>query len=480
MKLRTLSILLALLMLFSSVSCSDNSTPSDSDSANANDAGTVTETAEQEKAQQIIDNLPADLDFGGESIQIIAEEGGNGPLTEKSLFVEEDTGDVVDSAVFNRNIKVADRLNITLEDAIIEKGNAVPQLIRTAATADSDEYDIIGLYQYTGAGFCSEGLIYDLTNLDYLDLEAEYWGVDYINDMSFKGMKFWATGDLALRYTGGMYVSYINQTIWNNHFTGTNVYDVAFDGKWTLDYVYGCTETVYTDTNGNAERDSEDIYGLILSFQDPIDGFAAGSKVNFSEFNSDGIPVLTLANERTYAFYEKMYQLTNNNTGMFVTPEDDSYTIMTMFAAERGLMTMNKLFLSEIYLRDMNSGFAVLPVPKLDESQEHYNTRLHDGVTIFGIPITNKNTAASSATLEAMAAESYLTVAPAYYDVALKTKYTRDSESGKMIDLVRENISADFVSIYSKSIKDIAWIFRTNLGGGRESVSSTFARMSQY
>lgn len=38
----------------------------------------------------------------------------------------------------------------------------------------------------------------------------------------------------------------------------------------------------------------------------------------------------------------------------------------------------------------MEQEFRIVPVPKLNEEQEHYNTMLHDGVTLFGIPITNQ------------------------------------------------------------------------------------------
>ena len=45
------------------------------------------------------------MDFGGQEVRFIVEEGA-GNLSERSIYVEEDTGDVVDSAVFNRNLIV--------------------------------------------------------------------------------------------------------------------------------------------------------------------------------------------------------------------------------------------------------------------------------------------------------------------------------------------------------------------------------------
>jgi len=38
--------------------------------------------------------------------------------------------------------------------------------------------------------------------------------------------------------------------------------------------------------------------------------------------------------------------------------------------------------------------------------------------------------------LEALQSESAKTVRPAYYDIALKTKYTRDDDSVEMLDLI--------------------------------------------
>ena len=43
--------------------------------------------------------------------------------------------------------------------------------------------------------------------------------------------------------------------------------------------------------------------------------------------------------------------------------------------------------------------------------------------------------------LEAMAAESYRIVMPAYYDVVLTTKLTRDNDSEAMIDIIKNSRS---------------------------------------
>ena len=62
---------------------------------------------------------------------------------------------------------------------------------------------------------------------------------------------------------------------------------------------------------------------------------------------------------------------------------------------------------------------------------------------MFGIPVTNTKMDMTGMLLEALAAESYRTVTPIYYEMALKIKYVRDDISAIMIDLVREGVTAD-------------------------------------
>jgi hypothetical protein len=199
----------------------------------------------------------------------------------------------------------------------------------------------------------------------------------------------------------------------------------------------------------------------------------AGLLVEFGNIDENGNPYISLNNERTYTAYDKLYQLTYNNPGFLNTATDDSIYLMTKYNEGKFMMVVNKLYQSAIYLREMEDDFKIIPIPKFDEAQEKYNTRIHDSVTIFGMPITAVGQAdAVSATLEAMASESYKLVSPAYYETALKVKFTRDSDSARMIDLIRSNISTDFVTLYSYQLSNINHFFRDNIGGGNSNISA--------
>ena len=78
------------------------------------------------------------------------------------------------------------------------------------------------------------------------------------------------------------------------------------------------------------------------------------------------------------------------------------------------------------------------------------------------------------AVLEAMASESYRTVTPAYYEVALKNKYAKDPASWDMLDIVTENLYIDPGVLYTKNIESVHQKFRTIIGDQLNGASTRF------
>ena len=100
----------------------------------------------------------------------------------------------------------------------------------------------------------------------------------------------------------------------------------------------------------------------------------------------------------------------------------------------------------------MEQDFGILPMTKYDVSQEEYYTHATAHTSAIGIPIvkTSEGAEYTSVIMEAMAAEGFKQVRPIVYDVALKSKYTRDEESFEMVDIVIRGRTADFAEIYDQ------------------------------
>ena len=73
-----------------------------------------------------------------------------------------------------------------------------------------------------------------------------------------------------------------------------------------------------------------------------------------------------------------------------------------------------------------------------------------------------------------MAAESYKSVVPAYYDVVLKTKSSRDEDSARMIDLIRDTVKIDFGYIHSTALEGAGHLFVNQVRNYTSTIASAF------
>lgn len=85
--------------------------------------------------------------------------------------------------------------------------------------------------------------------------------------------------------------------------------------------------------------------------------------------------------------------------------------------------------------------FGIVPLPKFDENQDNYYTLNTSGFMI--VPATAASIDMIGMTTELLGCENRKTVMPAFYDLVLQQKVSRDSDSEKMLDLIFTN------SVYS-------------------------------
>ena len=461
---RIITALLAISMIFTVfclASCADKQNTNDTNDTNK-DTGDI-----------YLDNIPEDVNFADEddslrTVTFVYTEGANGTYTGRSIKVEEITGDSVDAKLYERNQTVEARFGIIIES--IMAGPAISNLqsnISAVLQAGDPDYDVIAGYQYFDLDIATLGYVLDINTLDeygadYIDIEQDYWATDYIKNMHYGDPIYWLSGDLSLRFVGGQYCTFVNSRIYDSILKDRygSIYDIVKEGKWTLDMLNEMASLCFRDMNSNDKADEADELGLVIEVgQDMSDGVAVGAGVTWSVRNPDGTISVTLGGERTIEFAPKYYQICNSE--YFYRPAtSDSVNQMTVFKNGNVAFTINKLYQSEVYLREMDDNFYIVPTPKFNEAQPSHYTGLHDGNTIFGITYCSDAIPAAAVALEAMAAESLRIVTPEFYDFALKFKYTRDDEASEMIDLIKECAYSDFVFVWGSSLNNITHFFR--------------------
>ena len=125
------------------------------------------------------------------------------------------------------------------------------------------------------------------------------------------------------------------------------------------------------------------------------------------------------------------------------------------------MVFMSGYFYSASLLKDMAADYGIIPYPKFDEGIESYGALAHDSAQLVSVVVSCKNVDMVSAVLEALAAENYRTVTPAYYEIALKTKYVRDDISGQIIDLIHDSSTTDFAYVFNNSLGKVGHTMRS-------------------
>ncbi len=456
-------LLLSALVTGVTVSCADS-----------NEGKKTEPVVSGDSAGDVTDDLPANLNFGGQDIKIICADE---EITLLSFEADEEDEEIVPSAIYQRNLAIEKRLGVNIEVVQAVDHGSVASEAQLVIQAGGDDYDIVGGYQYFSVGLALGGHLYnlkgaDITDIGYLNFDKPYWSSQFMDNIALDGAAYWATGDVSLRYTSGMYCTFVNTQLYNELQFEKNIYDIARDGEWTLDLLNTMSSKAWDDLNGDQEPNDGDQFGFATGAYDLLDGLAVGCGVTFSTMY-DGEIVITLGNNTSLTFAKKLADLTALDSTHVAAVTEQEWC-PDNFAAGNVLFLVDKIMTAEYNFGEMEN-YAIIPSPKLDANQPTYLTTLHDGITILGIPssIPANKLPGICATMEAMASASYNDVTPKYYESALKVKYTRDEVSGEMIDLIRENVTTDFAFAYSHEVNDIAWYFRNNYNGGESLLNRT-------
>lgn len=470
--LRSLSILLAALFVSGAAILSACSDQADTGSeAGMTTAETAAVTEEEIKRENTPDDLPDDLNYEGAAVNILARTK-NWFLYE--MTVEDLNGEVVNDAVFNRNSMVSERLNIDLT-YVLEAD--VTSMANKTILAGSEDFDIVAGSAVEIVQYGAKGQYYNLLgeNVPYLNLEMPWWAQYYTQQANIGGKVFFVTGDLALSLRQLAFVTFFNKQMVTDY-NLENPYDLVATGKWTIDKQAEMSKTIYTDVNGDSKADYGDIYGFGVGDMINFDVYWSAFDMTLVKRDENQVPYLDVDMDKMQSAVEKIYDLFYNNTGvlcMVQTLNDgEQDDLAKKFTAHELAFTTLRLMACDI-LRAMENDYGIIPCPKWNEAQDNYYTFVHDQYSVFGIPVTVKDTGMVSAALEALAAQSYRTVTPAYYDIALNGKYLRDQESSTMLDLSLVNVKIDFSWIYTTNMSNAAQDTFRYLMRGKKSADFT-------
>lgn len=448
---RIFIIFLAVIMIAGTVACAKGGTAPDTTSATETNSKTAAEIDYEnlsllERLQidynAVDDELP-DADYGGYSFRIHTT-GKSGDI----LGDPDNTAEVVGDAVYKRRVEIEERFNVKIEEYTVdynEDYGTYVKLMNSIFLSQEDAFDLMTVWNTTAGTFTKQNFLTDLSQIGTIDFEKPWFFKKAIDGLSYKNHAF-VSVDLMQVIYGSLTCVFFNKQIAADMNAG-NLYDKVRSGDWTLGYMQTLIKDMWVDINGNGTVDRDaDQFGLNAPIAQFSFSFMPALDVMIVSKDQDDVPYLTASenSERITEVYTNVRDFFNNTDS--VTYDDWGKEV---FIGGRSL------FLTEFVgtvseLRDTKFEYGILPCFKYDEEQPDYYTGFLPAPS--AIPATCTDTERSGTILSAYAAGGYKRVSVAYFETAVKTKYTTDEESAEMLDIIASNVVSDGTVMFTDAL----------------------------
>ncbi len=469
---RILSLLLTALMLTSAVSCGADQ------SETSNKTESASGSASSETSIEYLDELPNNLDFGGTDIRFLSVSG-NGEFYVD--LEEDDIADPVVEAVWKRNNLLTERINVNIVQPVQISKDDLNSTVQNSVAAGSDDYDILNVYARFNMEIAAQGLVKNLDTINYLDFTKNYWNDNYITNLSYNNIHYWAGGDISTNYMTNARAIFANLNLWKQRFPSDSLYDIVMNGNWTLDEFATRIQDTYIDTNGDGIRDVTDTYGFMSDTgAGTTNCLMFGAGMAFTKYEEEGVPALDIPSEHNLAVFDYYHDFLFNNQNVFYDEAIMDVGEGALFAQGKALFVNAQVGWIDDNVRNMEDDFYLIPAPKYDTLQEEYRVTQQDGFNLIGVPVTAQaeKLDAIGASLEGMSSMASTLIFPAYYETTLKDKYSRNPEAQDLIDLIHDSIIADFCLGWCDSVgymgNSTLQIFAKNIQ--RESITSVLEK----
>ncbi|MBQ8849801.1 MAG: extracellular solute-binding protein [Clostridia bacterium] len=455
--------LCALMLLSVLVACNQDNTDSTDSESESNEVTDVVETTDTEKVYEtdengyVMDDLP-DTTYNGEKVRVLGWKG-----SERYTLPEDSGGGNVQlySKIYFNKLSVEARLDIQLDVTYIaatgnDPGAVVRNAFVTEVKSGAGDYDLIQTYSLYPAVLAQQGLLVNINNLKYPNLEMPWWP-DAISEWEqYDGLYFVANNSSALAIRS-MFVMFS----YTEMIVGSGLKDpveLVLEGKWTVEKMMEYAKNFH----GDAIAKPGEVYGFVVDDHSRTDALYYGAGFHQTLNNDKGVAEMTW-NDASYR--TRVIDYLDPLITFFKLEEVEiaDNTASLMYNKKTALMLASMGNVDGL----TDNSYAPIPIPKIDEEGE-YCTMQNNGYDMWCIPKTTDNAELSGVVLEAIASSEYRNVAPFYYDTVLKDRYSQDANGVKVFEILRDAVVYDFGRLCQFTMTNpIEYIWRRNFVTGK-------------
>lgn len=440
----------ALIIVTSVVSCSET-TVQDEKTPNAAEDSTVVENVEVEAditVTDIVANRYADTNLNGYEYKVLAIStdkhfytGVQAGINE--VYAEEYNGDLINDAIFSRNLKTEETLNVVITPVWGGDTGDIQSQLHKDVLAGSHDYDtVINRMDYLGTSMTNGDLL-NIKNISTIDTSDSWWDKNIVDAFTlFGGQKlYWISGDINIFDDFAVEVIFFNKSICDD--CGLEYpYSSVIEGTWTIEKFYQMAKQAERDVDGDGRLViSKDIVGHAES-NDHIKHWIYAMGEKSLDIAEDGSLEVMNLTERQIQAVDTLYK--------YMVEGEMTYTGSPAIFSEGHELFQGDMLGPINTFREMEQEFGVVPMPKMNEEQEHYGEYVSNGwTTAYGFPMTNTDAETTGIVFDALCGFSTDTLRVALYDVLFAAKLVRDAESVQMLDIIFDSKSYDWAVDFS-------------------------------
>jgi hypothetical protein len=441
MKLKRIINFFAVLFIVVSLlsSCGGASDTVTNDTTSTDEVGVDTTTTEAVTEAIDTPDIPKS-DYNGQTFTIL---NSSWSLYNDYYFAEEANGEAMNDAIYERTSKIEEELNIDIQNYVPGYIEKITPELRKTVMAGLDTYQLVLSHCTTDfTVWISDRLAFNWNDIPYIDMEKSYWNQTFKGTVESNGVQGYAINDFILPDVNTIF---FNKDLYQNYELD-DPYQLVKNGGWTWDKFIEISSKASADINGDGVFDDQDQYGFVGEIGWQFESIPIGADIFHVRIDSAGTPSVTIYTEKTVNLFEKLYSMLNSGNIAFTWGYSSAYdpnnngTPPVDFNAGKALHYLVPLSLASRF-RTMDVDFGILPLPKYDETQTDYLSLNWSGY--MAVPMTISDPEFVGKVVEYLGYYNSDIVIPAFYDILLGQKISRDDDSNDMLDIIFDNAVYD-------------------------------------
>ena len=361
-----------------------------------------------------------------------------------NFWVDARTGGVIDNAVYDAISRTEERFGVDIVATASGAGDELSHInhIRNQISGGKPDFDLARGHDVQGANLSLEGVLYDINDIEAIDFSKPWWPANTVKSLTFMGQTYLISSSISYQGLDSTSAVFFNKSLMEDN--GIELpYDQVKSGEWYLADMFVSIEDFHLEGDtGEDGKSEDDTFGVVIPWQ--LYAWQESFGIELVQKDAEtGELVLNGDDERIYDLFDIMYSVLWENDGGYLVERTKAQAI---FGEGRAIYLPVHIGSAVSVFNNYKIEYGIVPYPKLDESQDQYYAGYTD--RYFLIPYNVSDVEYVGTILESMSAEGYRQVTPAYFEVALKNRYTKDQTSKEMVDLIKQSMVLDFAYVY--------------------------------